>query len=105
MGDIFPKGVSSFQLYEDDGKTRAALEGSAFAKTDITCTAGPDALTKGGRVNVTIGASKGDFSGKLAQRSYDIRVHTQKPPSIVVLHGGKADVNLAEQQSLAALDY
>jgi len=103
--DIFPKGVSSFQLYEDDLKTRAALEGSAFAKTDITCTAGPDALTKGGRMNVTIGASVGDFSGKLAQRAYDIRVHTLKPPSIVTLHSSKGDVNLAEQQSLATLDY
>lgn len=103
--DIFPKGESSFQLYEDDGKTRAALEGSAFAKTDISCTAGPNALTKGGRVNVTIGASLGDFSGKLAQRAYDVRVHTQKPPSIVMLHSAADDVTLPEQQSLAALDY
>lgn len=103
--DIFPKGTTIFQLYEDDLKTRAALEGSAFAKTDITCTAGPDALTKGGRMNVTVGASVGDFSGKLAQRAYDIRVHTHKPPSIVILHGAKGDVNLAEQQSLASLDY
>jgi len=98
-------GQLASQLYEDDLKTRAALEGSAFAKTDITCTAGSDALTKGGRMNVTIGASVGDFSGKLAQRAYDIRVHTLKPPSIVTLHSSKGDVNLAEQQSLATLDY
>lgn len=102
--DVFPKGESSFQLYEDDGKTRAALEGSAFATTDISCSAQPNTLRKGGRVNVTVGASVGSFAGQLEERVYDVRVHMGRTPSEVLLHGA-VETSLPEQQSLAALDY
>jgi len=108
--DIFPKGVTSFELYEDDGITRQALEGSAYAKTNITCSAKADALAKGGEVKVVVGASAGKFDGQLSSRSYDIRVHAPHAPFEVLLESNAADVNagvttLSQMNSLSELDY
>ncbi|CAE8742551.1 unnamed protein product [Polarella glacialis] len=62
--DIFPSGESSFSLYEDDGRTRQALEQGAFARTLINCS-GPASRASSGRVAVGISASVGRFEGQL----------------------------------------
>jgi len=108
--DIFPQGTTSFELYEDDGITRQALEGSAYAKTNIACSAKADALAKGGEVKVVVGASAGNFDGQLSSRTYDIRVHAPHAPFDVVFESNAADVNagatsLSQMNSLAELDY
>lgn len=83
--DIYPQGSSSFELYEDDGVTRAHRAG-AYA----TQTAEVRAPKRGaGDVTVRIGASKGSFAGKSASRPYQFTVHTGDAPSEVGL-GGRA---------------
>jgi alpha-glucosidase (family GH31 glycosyl hydrolase) len=84
--DVYPSGNSSFELYEDDGVTRKALEEAAFVKTMIACRASPNALASGGRVVITVGAALGGgYRGQLVNRSYIARVHMQRPPEQVWL--------------------
>merc|ERR1719329_812599 len=104
--DVFPSGNTSFQLYEDDGRTRAALEESAFARTDIACMAGEEALQKGGPVRLSVAASVGSFKGQASSRAYDIWIHTQKKPREVRLTQGQvATAAMDEKNSLSELDY
>ncbi|QNS07184.1 NPCBM/NEW2 domain-containing protein [Streptomyces xanthii] len=81
--DVYPQGSSSFDLYEDDGVTRAHRDG-AFA----TQRAEVDAPKSGaGDVRVRIGASKGSFEGKQSARPYAFTVHTGDAPRQVALDG------------------
>lgn len=82
--DVYPSGSSSFDLYEDDGTTRAFADGE-HATQRFTVDA-PE--TGSGTVRVGIGRSSGDYSGKPAARSYDLTVHTGKRPTSVSV-GGK----------------
>jgi len=103
--EIFPKGTSNFELYEDDGKTREALEGSAFAKTNITSVAHANALQKGGLVTVYVSASIGTYKGQLHARSYDIRVHGPHAPFEVLLKSNSSVLTLPQKNSLAELGF
>ncbi len=69
--DIYPRGNSSFTLYEDDGITRQFQTGS-FAKQQIDVTA-PTSGT--GNVTINVGASNGSFTGKQTSRGYELNVH------------------------------
>ncbi|MEU7113948.1 NPCBM/NEW2 domain-containing protein [Streptomyces sp. NPDC046182] len=81
--DIYPQGTSSFELYEDDGVTRAHRTGQY-----ATQTAEVRAPQRGaGDVTVRIGASKGSFAGKSPARPYQFTVHTGDAPSEVELGG------------------
>merc|ERR1711959_32148 len=84
--DVYPAGQSAFTLYEDDGKTREALEKDAFAKTRISCSAGPHALSTGGAMQLKVQATQGTYKGQLAARGYSIQIHTLIAPSAVVFH-------------------
>ncbi|MET9495913.1 NPCBM/NEW2 domain-containing protein, partial [Streptomyces sp. NPDC006552] len=94
--DVYPQGRSSFELYEDDGVTRAHREGAyATQRADI------DAPKSGaGDVRLRIGASKGDFTGKQTARPYAFTVHTADAPGDVRLDGRK----LARAASKSAYD-
>lgn len=59
--DIYPYGNSSFKLYEDDGVTRAALEGNAFANTLISVS-GPENISHA-NITIQIGATNGTYTG------------------------------------------
>ena len=87
--DLFPAGDSSFELYEDDGVTREALAAdgaqAAFLRTNISVSAPVDAMAKGGRVRVRVGAAEGNgFAGALDERAYDVRVHRRGSPPLDV---------------------
>merc|ERR1719361_757549 len=86
--DIYPKGQSKFTLYEDDGKTREALERDAFAKTEISCSADLHVLHEGGAVEVAVQPTQGSYAGQLSRRGYILQVHTQASPSSVVVVTG-----------------
>jgi len=103
--EIFPSATSNFELYEDDGKTREALEGSAFAKTNITSEAHVNALQKGGRVKIDVSASVGTYKGQLPARSYDFRVHGPHAPFEVLLTKNGSVTSLPMKNSLSELDY
>ncbi|MGW1074101.1 glycoside hydrolase family 31 protein [Streptomyces sp. NPDC002537] len=78
--DIYPKGTSSFTLYEDDGVTRAH-RGGAYAQQTLTTRAARDGVT------LEVGASKGDFRGKQTARPYEFTIHTKSAPRTVTLDG------------------
>lgn len=98
--DIYPYGSTNFTMYEDDGVTRLAINGSAFAKTLISCD-GPG-LPGSDVVNttVTVGPSQGEFAGKLRERSYHLQVHTKRAPQTVTVNGDL----LTRVGSFASLD-
>jgi alpha-glucosidase (family GH31 glycosyl hydrolase) len=80
--DIYPSGHSSFDLYEDDGKTRAYKTG-AYATT-LIAVAKEETATK-----VTIDAVKGGFKGQELNRVYLLQVHSESAPSQVLLNRQK----------------
>ncbi|MFF4188310.1 NPCBM/NEW2 domain-containing protein [Streptomyces sp. NPDC001691] len=94
--DIYPQGRSSFQLYEDDGVTRAHRTGAyATQRADVTAPQrGP------GDVTVQVSASKGQFAGKQTARPYELTVHTGSAPATVDVAGHR----LARLGSRAAYD-
>jgi len=103
--DVYPSGESSFELYEDDGVTREALEQHAFAVTNLTCTAPLDAMRKGGHVLLSVTASTGSYRGKPLARAYLVQLHLAVPPKVVLLKIGGGERDLPELRSLSALDF
>ncbi|HVK24625.1 MAG TPA: discoidin domain-containing protein [Actinokineospora sp.] len=77
--DVYPRGNSSFSLYEDDGNTRAFQTGS-FAKQAVSVTA---PTSGSGNVVINVGASNGSYTGKLASRGYELNVHVAGAPTTV----------------------
>jgi alpha-glucosidase (family GH31 glycosyl hydrolase) len=79
--------VDSAFLYEDDGKTTAYQNGG-FSLTRYAQTAGE----KNGRLHLTvdIGPSKGEFTGKIRKRTYEVEVHRVGGRPEVVRLNGKA---------------
>lgn len=83
--DIYPGPGAAFQMFEDEGSNRDYRNGK-FTKTMFTALC--DAT--GERVHeVNIGAAKGDFKGKLLQRTYLLQVHSQALPKQVKVQGVK----------------
>jgi alpha-glucosidase (family GH31 glycosyl hydrolase) len=83
--NIFPEGKSEYTMYEDDGLTRQHREG-AFATTKFEVSAPENEKQP---VEITINATKGDFSGRLKERTYQLDVFTDKLPKSIVLNGQK----------------
>ncbi len=83
--DVYPYGKSSFEMYEDDGNTRAYLDGK-FSKQLITCDA-PKGVA--GDVTIDVGPALGDFDGKYAERAYAFEIHTPFRPSRVLADGAE----------------
>lgn len=77
--DIYPAEKSFFNLYEDDGLTRAHRKG-AFAKTTIR-------VIKNKNITIGIDAATGSYKGKYLQRAYIASVHTDKKPAMVLVNG------------------
>jgi alpha-glucosidase (family GH31 glycosyl hydrolase) len=76
--------ASSF-LYEDDGKT-TAYQGGSLSLTRFT----QSAEEKDGRLRLTmgIGASMGEFDGKILHRTYEVEIHrVAGPPGDVRMNG------------------
>uniref|UniRef100_UPI001C4F0EC9 TIM-barrel domain-containing protein n=1 Tax=Streptomyces sp. NRRL B-24572 TaxID=1962156 RepID=UPI001C4F0EC9 len=97
--DVYPRGDSSFSLYEDDGVTRAHEDG-AYARQQVDVTA-PASGT--GDVTVSVGARDGSYTGKTTSRGYEFSLHTATAPSAVTIGtttlsalGDKADYDAAE---------
>ncbi|MGI5446812.1 TIM-barrel domain-containing protein [Streptomyces sp. CA-243310] len=81
--DIHPRGASSFELYEDDGRTRAHQSG-AFARQRVAVTA---PTTGVGDITVKVGAPVGDYAGKPASRAYELTLHVSSAPSALTANG------------------
>lgn len=93
--DIYPYGESSFDMYEDDGLTRDYQKGE-FARTLISVDA---PKTEEGTVTVHIGAARGDYKGRLKERTYVLDIRSGKSPAGVRLNG-----NVSPQLSAAEFE-
>lgn len=95
--DIYPYQTSSFTMYEDDGVSKEHRSGK-FAKTLITSMA-PETGT--GDLKIQVGASVGDYNGKLAARTNQFQIHMHTKPASVAV-GGSAYTEYASKTELAA---
>jgi alpha-glucosidase (family GH31 glycosyl hydrolase) len=77
--DIYPYKTSNFTMYEDDGNTKEHRSGK-FATTTITSIA-PETGT--GQLMIQVGASIGDYTGKLQERVNQFTIHMTNAPSSV----------------------
>lgn len=79
--NIYPlkETISEFTLYEDDGKTLDYQSGS-FAQTTFTQNVADSTI------NINIGASVGNYTGKVAQRVYISDIHNivEKPDNVLL---------------------
>lgn len=96
--DIYPKGTSSFDLYEDDGVTRQ-LAGGASSTQQIAMSA-PEAGR--GPITVNIGKVDGEYDGQVDSRAYQLAVHSPVQPKNVKAGRTKLD-QLADADALAAV--
>lgn len=78
---IYPEGVSRFELYEDDGRTNAYRRGQ-YALTAITCDAQPH------RIAVRVEAPAGDRFVVPAARRYLLRLRAARPSAVTVEGAG-----------------
>jgi alpha-glucosidase (family GH31 glycosyl hydrolase) len=77
---VYPNGESEFTLYEDDFHTYG-YERDEFARTRITCSESETG------VSVTVGASQGQYVGKVQQRKYNFIVYGTTRPETVLVNG------------------
>ncbi len=79
--DIYPYGESEFELYEDDGSTRAWEKGEfAMQKISVSAPKG-----KPGEIKIHLSPLVGEFDGKLASRVYQFSLHVPVAPLNVKL--------------------
>jgi alpha-glucosidase (family GH31 glycosyl hydrolase) len=76
--DIYPKGETKFELYEDDGLTQDYRKG-AFSKTLITVSGG------NGKTAIEVSPANGSYNGMPEKRSYIFEVHLKNSPAKVSL--------------------
>jgi alpha-glucosidase len=81
--DIYPSNQSAFvTFYEDDGET-VDYQSGRFAATSLETRKEPD-----GNIGLSIGASRGDYTGKPAHRSFEIIFNlVEKAPASVTRNG------------------
>jgi len=81
--DIYPSGVTSYALYEDDGMTDQYAAG-AFSKTQFISN------NVGGHETLAIAAAVGSYLGQLTSREYILKINLQKvSPARVTRDGTK----------------
>lgn len=91
---VYPDGESGFTLYEDDGVTRGYERGE-FATTEIHCAATRE------RIQLTLGATEGEYTGQPAQRIVTAEIRLNAPPLEVSI-AGHGPVARLERWDLAA---
>ncbi|MCR5183797.1 MAG: NPCBM/NEW2 domain-containing protein [Opitutales bacterium] len=81
--DIYPWGKSSFEMYEDDGTTRAYRDG-AYTKQRVSVAAGTD---KSADIAIEVDPVTGHFEKMYKERSYAFEVHYEFEPVRVLVNG------------------
>ncbi len=93
--DIYPEGKTSYTLYEDDGVTTQYV-GGAFSTTKFT------SENSNKHEVVAIGASNGNYKGKLPERTYVLHIHQQGSSPAKVMRDGAAMKKLSSQAAFDA---
>ena len=92
--DIYPHGASEYEIYEDDGKTRAYRKGT-YALTAIACRRTREAVT------VTVGPPCGKYDP--GARTIVLKVFQQAPPAKVSLNAAVLkEINSADEFATAS---
>ena len=92
--DIYPSAKSSYTLFEDDGKSDDYKHGK-FTQTRFACE------TTATDTSIEIAAARGDYDGKLARRTYILKINHKAAISAQVARNGAP---LPKLESRAALD-
>ncbi|HEY2082594.1 MAG TPA: TIM-barrel domain-containing protein [Verrucomicrobiae bacterium] len=98
MLDIYPSARSSYALYEDDGRSNDYKRGG-FARTRFNCE------TIGADVIVGIGAGQGDYQGKLAERTYVLKINRKAGSLARVSRNGAPMEKLASKDAFDAAEH
>lgn len=95
--EIYAEKGTSFNEYDDDGKTQEYLSGRSTLTPISTA-------VDGTRLTVSIGATTGDYEGFNAAKLTDLRINVSAAPKKVVLKVGKKKITLPAVSSLAELE-
>ena len=79
MVKVFPKDVSSYTMYEDDGKTYD-YENGAIAATRFEC------KQSGRTVEFTVFPVEGSYNGMCKARTYELEIDAPQRPSEVLVN-------------------
>ncbi len=90
--DIYPRGKSSFYLFEDDGIGNDYLTGG-FAVTEFT-------VEQGDELTIRLGAALGRYQGKPASRTYVLKINKSPRPGKVL----QGESSLERAATKSALD-
>jgi len=99
--NIFPDGKSEFEMYEDDGETRAYEKGEWTRQ--LIKVAAP-AANETGDIKVDIcGVTGKGFKGQVLRRAYELWIHTGAKPTQVLLGGDEVLPITAEGDDAKAI--
>ena len=99
--DIWPDGESSYTVYEDDGETRAYLDGE-WTKQTVSVSAPPADFS--GDIEVRIAGVEGNgFKGQVKERSYELWLRTGAKPSRIIVDGEELLAITAEGKAAASI--
>jgi alpha-glucosidase (family GH31 glycosyl hydrolase) len=95
--DIYPAVKSSYTLYEDDGMSNEYKDGK-FARTPFACS------MLGADLVVDIGATEGDYKGKLAKRTYILKINRKASAMTRVQRNGAPLAKVTSREALNAAE-
>ena len=81
---VYPKAVSSYVMYEDDGESYDYEKG-AIAATRFEC------RQKGERITFTVCPVEGAYKGMYASRTYELEIISPRRPKHVSINGTRTD--------------
>ena len=91
--ELYPDGVTEFEVYDDDGRTQEYLKGAA-SLTPVRSEESDGILT------VTVFPTKGGFEGFVPEKLTEFRINaTSRPSKVSVKEGGKT-LKLSEAASM-----
>ena len=91
--ELYPDGVTEFEVYDDDGRTQEYLKGAA-SLTPVRSEESDGVLT------VTVFPTKGGFEGFVPEKLTEFRINaTSRPSKVSVKEGGKT-LKLSEAASM-----
>lgn len=91
--ELYPYGESTFDMYEDDGLTRDFTKGKSV-HTLISVSAPKEGK---GKIAVRIGKARGDYEGRLKERTYVLDIRSEEKPLSVNMNGASMpEITLAD---------
>lgn len=86
---IYPKGISSYSIYDDDGTSMKYQQGD-YALTKITC------RDESKRIEIHINPPKGEY--KVSVRTYELTLHSVTSPKDVRSNHGRLDQLISQKK-------